>query len=780
MANAVDEIRIGNRFVDVISPSSTFEYDQWAAQYPGVGLPGDDTDGDGLTNETERSLGTNPLLADTDGDGGSDGAEVAGGSNPLAAQSTLADTDGDALPDAWEMTHFGNLSHDGTADSDNDLLIDSLEFTLGLNPNDADSNDDNHLDWMGIPGYLWVEQWNNVTGANLTDLFASSAFHGAPSEVYLVTQAKAQSNVGDNYGLRLSGRVIAPVSGSYCFWIASDGQCRLYLSTDSTASKRRLVASVNTGSGVEQWDQDSSQKSVAIDLVAGQEYYLEALMKESTGVDHLALAWDYPGQARQIIPGAQLRSYVSDPGDADGDGMLDTWEATVGLDPNDNGQLDYSQSAYADSDGDGLLSFEEYNYNGSPLVAGGNQGYLELNIWNGISGPAIKDLTGNPKYASAPDSKTYSGVDVSCLGLNYGARLRGTITAPQTGDYVFTIAGDEQTELWLSSTESPFTKRRIAHGTTKTNYQQWLTGTRQSAGIHLEQSKSYYIEALVKNATGTDHLSIGWSRIAESEWQVANIGSGTTSAWSVNSATGAFHGSTIGGDIRYASDKCTYRYVQLQGDCEMTARIPSLESSNASAKVGLMIRESLAADSTLALAHLTKDGRIALHYRGATGGQIASNGGMSAGQPYQWLRIARTGSVLTGYCSLDGLSWKLVGTCTISMAQNVYVGMAIATLKPWLTRALQDGSTLATPIRVSAITAAGILAPGDFLPLIRNIAWQENGNLSHRLPAIAAIGQAGDAQDLPKLRQIAAVFPALHRAAHDAVATLTSRLASSH
>jgi hypothetical protein len=38
MANAVDEIRIGNRFVDVISPSSTFEYDQWAAQYPGVGL----------------------------------------------------------------------------------------------------------------------------------------------------------------------------------------------------------------------------------------------------------------------------------------------------------------------------------------------------------------------------------------------------------------------------------------------------------------------------------------------------------------------------------------------------------------------------------------------------------------------------------------------------------------------------------------------------------------------------------------------------------------------
>jgi YD repeat-containing protein len=46
-----------------------------------------DSDGDGLTDEEERALGTDPFNADTDGDGYPDGLEVALGSNPLDALS---------------------------------------------------------------------------------------------------------------------------------------------------------------------------------------------------------------------------------------------------------------------------------------------------------------------------------------------------------------------------------------------------------------------------------------------------------------------------------------------------------------------------------------------------------------------------------------------------------------------------------------------------------------------------------------------------------------------
>jgi len=48
---------------------------------------GDDPDGDGLTNEKEKELGTDPKNPDTDGDKVSDGVEVKNGTNPLDPES---------------------------------------------------------------------------------------------------------------------------------------------------------------------------------------------------------------------------------------------------------------------------------------------------------------------------------------------------------------------------------------------------------------------------------------------------------------------------------------------------------------------------------------------------------------------------------------------------------------------------------------------------------------------------------------------------------------------
>ncbi len=53
----------------------------------GTDLRNPDTDSDGLKDGEEVRLGTNPQLADTDGDGVPDGVEVAAGSNPLDSKS---------------------------------------------------------------------------------------------------------------------------------------------------------------------------------------------------------------------------------------------------------------------------------------------------------------------------------------------------------------------------------------------------------------------------------------------------------------------------------------------------------------------------------------------------------------------------------------------------------------------------------------------------------------------------------------------------------------------
>jgi len=57
-----------------------------------------DADGDGLTSDAERRLGTHPFAADTDGDGRNDGHEVALGTDPLDA-----DTDRNGTSDGFEL-----------------------------------------------------------------------------------------------------------------------------------------------------------------------------------------------------------------------------------------------------------------------------------------------------------------------------------------------------------------------------------------------------------------------------------------------------------------------------------------------------------------------------------------------------------------------------------------------------------------------------------------------------------------------------------------------------
>jgi len=140
--------------------------------YRDTGLPpgGEDSDGDGLSDETEATLGTDPNVADTDGDALLDGDEVSRGTNPL-----VADTDGDGLSDGAEVAAGTDpldtdTDDDGVidgedpdpldgpdTDTDSDGLLDSIEATLGTDPNNADTSL-NDVDGDGFTNLAEVEQ----------------------------------------------------------------------------------------------------------------------------------------------------------------------------------------------------------------------------------------------------------------------------------------------------------------------------------------------------------------------------------------------------------------------------------------------------------------------------------------------------------------------------------------------------------------------------------------------------------------------------------------------
>jgi hypothetical protein len=97
------------------------------------------------------------------------------------------------------------------------------------------------------------------------------------------------------------------------------------------------------------------------------------------------------------------------------------------------------------------------------------------------------------------------------LGKEYGARVRGYICVPQSGNYRFAISSDDQSELWLSTNEDPTNKRKIAYLDIPVLPHVWYRYPSQISGsIYLVKGAKYYIEALHKEGNGLDHLSVGW------------------------------------------------------------------------------------------------------------------------------------------------------------------------------------------------------------------------------------------------------------------------------
>lgn len=150
-----------------------------------------DPDRDGFTNEEEETAGSNPNSAastplDTDGDGLPDAWEIlhfgdlsqkpgddfdvdgytnlqefTAGSDPKNPLSTPLDTDADGLADSWEIAHFGNLSQTGAQDSDGDLATNLDEQTAGTNPNLRTSFPDSDAD--GLPDAWEIAHFGSLS-----------------------------------------------------------------------------------------------------------------------------------------------------------------------------------------------------------------------------------------------------------------------------------------------------------------------------------------------------------------------------------------------------------------------------------------------------------------------------------------------------------------------------------------------------------------------------------------------------------------------------------------
>lgn len=174
---------------------------------PGPNGPLIDSDADGLTDQEELALGTNPSSPDTDADGVSDRVEVFGGFDPLmpeipkpcldfnigqdtdldgltdcdeallGTEPSLVDSDGDGMPDRLEVFFQTDyLSKDAESDSDGDGVSNGDEIMLHADPRSTDlrahlsSGYRYEIDDQGVTRELFASTPVRATGVEIIEL----------------------------------------------------------------------------------------------------------------------------------------------------------------------------------------------------------------------------------------------------------------------------------------------------------------------------------------------------------------------------------------------------------------------------------------------------------------------------------------------------------------------------------------------------------------------------------------------------------------------------------
>jgi regulation of enolase protein 1 (concanavalin A-like superfamily) len=289
------------------------------------------------------------------------------------------------------------------------------------------------------------------------------------------------------------------------------------------------------------------------------------------------------------------------------------------------------------------------------------------------------DLT-NPKITRTDGTVNFdwgSGSPDPSIGVDsFSARWTGQVQAGASETYTFYTTTDDGVRLWINNV--PIIDHWVDQGPTE-----WSGTIALQAGQRYDLRMEYYENGggatarLSWSSPNTPKQIIPANRLFSlpAPWRNADVGSvGLPGSSGVSGGTFTVKGS--GADIWGSSDAFQFVYRPLAGDGTIVARVASVQNTDVWAKAGVMIRETLAADSRHAFMAITPGNGAAFQRRTAPAGASTNSTGPSVVAPY-WVRLVRSGSTLTGSVSSDGSTWSTVGSDTIAMGALVNAGLAV-------------------------------------------------------------------------------------------------------
>ena len=162
--------------------------------------------------------------------------------------------------------------------------------------------------------------------------------------------------------------------------------------------------------------------------------------------------------------------------------------------------------------GDGLFHDMEVPFR-STYAPGG----VTASIWTGLTGFGVGYIKHAVSNNIPPAAlTTWSSLEFAQTSPNaeqFGWYVRGWLIPPVSGAYTFWIASDDSSELWLSLSNTPSSRTRIAYVDGWTGFREWSKyASQESVPQNLEAGKPYYFEVYQRESWGGDHLSVAWVR----------------------------------------------------------------------------------------------------------------------------------------------------------------------------------------------------------------------------------------------------------------------------
>lgn len=512
-------------------------------------------------------------------------------------------------------------------------------------------------------GSLLREVYQGIGGNSVAELTNAPIYPKSPSFTNFVTDFfESPSNFDESYGQRMHGYIVPPVSGNYTFWIATDDSGALYLSTDETPTKARQIATVSEWAGVREWTKFPEQKSAPIALEAGKAYYVLALQKEGGGGDNLAVRWLRPdGKDEGPIPATYLLPWGT---------SFSAPEITA--QPTNTTVVEGGIATFAVTVKNPDVFAAEWRRDGT-IVAG--QTGLVLSY-----GPAVITDDGATFTATVTNklgSVVSSAATLRVLPDTTPPRLLGGVfLGPTSVRLAFSepVSVATATVAGNYSVDGGVTVTGAAPGPTPDTIV--LTTTPVTFGA------TYTIRADgVQDQAKLPNTIPAGSSITFLALELVSQDIGATGGSIRRISQGGYDVSGGGSDIGGTADQFQFAWEQRDGNFDLQVRVAATTMTDPFLHAGVMVRGSLATNAAFA-GVFGASPQVGCFFEsrattGATATTATGSGAFPVNYPQTWLRLRRVGNLLTGFAGLDGKSWTQLGTATVTLPTQVYVGFAL-------------------------------------------------------------------------------------------------------